>query len=101
MFLQFLLCDGPLFEDVEVSGAHTCMFRLHVAGKIQGGADPGGCDAAHWCDALLHYSAHCESICGILLLLLPVAFVILSCHGMMCVVCLPIDSLLLLINDLG
>ena len=37
-------CDIlPLLEDIEVSGAHV----QAVACRIQGGAGPGGCDAAH------------------------------------------------------
>ena len=27
---------------------------------IQGCAGPGGCDASHWQDILLHYRAHSE-----------------------------------------
>ena len=51
----FLRCDELLsFEDVEVSGSLT----LHVARSIQGEARPGGCDANHWQDSLLHYQAH-------------------------------------------
>ena len=48
----------PLFEDVELTGNHI----LHSARKIQGGAGPGGCDACHWRDALLHYGAHSERL---------------------------------------
>ena len=46
----------PLFEDVEITGCHI----LHSAHRIQGSAGPGGCDACHWRDALLHYGAHSE-----------------------------------------
>ena len=52
-------CDTlPLFEDAEVSGAHV----QAVACRMQGGAGLGGCDAAHWHDALLCYSAHSEHL---------------------------------------
>ena len=45
-------CDAlPLFQDVEVCAAHV----QAVVCRIQGGADPGGCDAAHWHDVLLRY----------------------------------------------
>ena len=48
-------CDAlPLFEDVEVCATHI----QAVACRIQGGAGPGGCDAAHWRDVLLRYGAH-------------------------------------------
>ena len=48
-------CDAlSLFEDVKVCVAHV----QAVACMIQGGAGPGGCDAAHWCDILLCYGAH-------------------------------------------
>ena len=52
-------CDTlPLFEDVKVSGAHV----QAVVCRIQGGAGPGGCDAPHWCDALLRYGVHSECL---------------------------------------
>ena len=44
----------PPFEDAEVCAAHV----QTVACRIQGDAGPGGCDAAHWRDVLLHYGAH-------------------------------------------
>ena len=52
-------CDALLlFEDVEVCAAHI----QAVACRIQGGAGPGGCDAAHWRDVLLRYGAHSERL---------------------------------------
>ena len=48
----------PLFEDVEITGTHI----LRSAHRIQGGAGPGGCDACHWCDALLRYGAYSERL---------------------------------------
>jgi len=48
----------PLFEDVEITGTHI----LHSAYRIQDGAGPGGCDACHWRDTLLRYSAHSERL---------------------------------------
>ena len=48
----------PLFEDVEITGTHI----LYSARRIQGGAGPGGCDACHWRDVLLHYGAHSERL---------------------------------------
>ena len=48
-------CDVlPLFEDVEITGSHL----LFVAHRIQGGAEPGGCDAGHWRDVLLRFGAY-------------------------------------------
>ena len=44
----------PKLEDVEVSSGQI----MHVAQSIQGGADPGGCDANHWQDSLLCHGAH-------------------------------------------
>ena len=49
--------DLPFLEDSEITGSHI----LSVAHQLQGGAGPGGCDASHWRDVLLHYgtsSAH-------------------------------------------
>ena len=39
----------PLFEDIEITGAHI----YKIVFSIQGGAGPGGCDASHWNDVLL------------------------------------------------
>ena len=47
------------FEDVEVTGSHV----LVVAHHIQGGACPGGCNAGHWKDVILHYGAHSSCLC--------------------------------------
>ena len=69
--------------------------------SLQGGAGPGDCDAAHWYEQMLYFATVLiVNIWGILMLLLPVTFVMLSCFGMMCVLCLPVDPLLLL-NALG
>ena len=47
----FLRCDElPRVEDVEVSGSYI----MCVAQSIQGSAGPGGCDASHWQDSILH-----------------------------------------------
>ena len=48
----------PLLEDVEITGTHI----LHSIHRIHCGAGPGGCDACHWRDALLHYGAHSERL---------------------------------------
>ena len=43
----------PEFEDLDITGGH-----IHqVAHRIQSGARPGGCDSAHWQDAVLHYGS--------------------------------------------
>ena len=47
-----------MFKDAEITGTHI----LHYAHRIQGGTRPGGCDACHWRDALLHYGAHSEHL---------------------------------------
>ena len=51
-----VVCDTlPLLEDVvEITGSHI----LFVAHRVQGGAEPGNCDAGHWRDVLLCFSAH-------------------------------------------
>ena len=46
----------PFLDDIEITSNHI----LHIAGKIQGGAGPGGSDTSHWQDALLRYGAHSE-----------------------------------------
>ena len=38
------------------------MPHLHSARRIQSGTGPGGCDACHWRDGLLHYGAHSERL---------------------------------------
>jgi len=43
-----------LFEDVEITGSHL----LFVTHCTQEGAGPGGCNAGHWRDVLLHFGAH-------------------------------------------
>ena len=53
---------------MEISGAHV----QAVACRIQGGAGPGGCDAAHWHDTMMLT----VNFRGTLLLLLLVDFVI-------------------------
>jgi len=55
----------PLFEDVEITGSHL----LFVAHHIQGGAGPGGCDAGHWKDVLLHFGAHSSRLCNVVVAL--------------------------------
>ena len=56
---SLLSCDVlPDFEDLRITGAHI----QRVASLIQGSAGPGGCDANHWQDALLRYSAHSEKL---------------------------------------
>ena len=43
----------PELEDIDITGGHI----HHVANWIQGGVGPGGCDSAHWQDALLRYGS--------------------------------------------
>ena len=70
-----------------------------MACRIQGGVGPGGCDAVQWRDALLRYSAHRERLRDSLAAI-ACRLVISSCLGMMCMLCLPVGSLLL-ISALG
>jgi hypothetical protein len=49
----------PHFEDVEVTGSHIGL----IARRIQGSAGPGGCDSAHWQDALLRFGSHSRKLC--------------------------------------
>ena len=56
--LQLCLVILSHSEDVEVSGDHI----QAVACRIRSGVGPGGCDAAHWCDALLCHGAHSEHL---------------------------------------
>ena len=52
---SLLRCDSlSQLRDVEITGGHI----LYAAQRIQKGAGPGGCDACHWHDALLHNGAH-------------------------------------------
>ena len=53
-------CDSfPVFKDDDISGAHV----QTVGYRIQSGAGPGGCVAAHWLvDALPQYGAHSECL---------------------------------------
>ena len=43
----------PFMEDVEITAAHV----QFVAGRLQGGACPGGCQSVHWRDALLRHGS--------------------------------------------
>ena len=40
----------PELEGLDITGSD-------IAHRIQGSAGPGGCDSAHWQDALLHYGS--------------------------------------------
>ncbi len=50
--------DLPSMIDLDITGAHI----LSVAHRIQGGAGPGGSDAAAWQDWLIRYGAHSQSL---------------------------------------
>ena len=48
----------PFLGNLDITSNHI----LHIAGRIQGSAGPGGLDASHWQDALLRYGAHSERL---------------------------------------
>ena len=43
----------PLFEHSEITGYDI----ISIVHQLQGGADPGGCDASRWRDILLRYGS--------------------------------------------